>query len=180
MITSLRKIARQNPLMRRLVGYHLSSCGLFDFYFKRYRLAPEWEKRRDNVIASSDNDYIPRVERAGEITNGKQVMHNGLKIYLGSYYGPEYAKILLATKGVHEPQEERVFAEAIKTLPPNAVMIEMGAFWSFYSMWFKKEIKNAINYMIEPDEFNLGQGIRNFKLNGFKGSFTQAFVGKQS
>jgi hypothetical protein len=44
-------------------------------------------------------------------------------------------------------------------------MIELGAFWSFYSMWFNKEVENAINYMVEPDSFNLGQGKRNFKLN---------------
>jgi Methyltransferase FkbM domain len=56
----------------------------------------------------------------------------------------------------------------------------MGAFWSFYSMWFQKEIQQAVNYMIEPDSFNLGQGKRNFKLNKMKGTFIQAFVGKES
>ena len=57
-------------------------------------------------------------------------------------------------------------------------MIEMGAFWSFYSMWFHKEIKGAVNYMIEPDRFNIGQGKRNFALNHMKGKFIQAYVGK--
>ena len=38
-------------------------------------------------------------------------MHNGLKIHLGSYYGPEGATQLIINKGVHEPQEEYVFQE---------------------------------------------------------------------
>jgi hypothetical protein len=103
-------------------------------------------------------------------------MHNGLKIFLGSYYGPEVAIMLQKNKGVHEPQEERVFQEILKLMPPNALMIEMGSFWSFYSMWFQSKVENARNYMIEPDEFNLGQGKRNFKLNNFEGSFTQAYI----
>lgn len=59
-------------------------------------------------------------------------------------------------------------------------MIELGSFWSFYSMWFNKEVKNANNYMIEPDLFNMGCGKRNFKLNGMHGDFTNAFIGKES
>jgi hypothetical protein len=107
-------------------------------------------------------------------------MHNGIKIYLGSYYGPEFALIFLKSKGVHEPQEERVFGEVLKKIKPGSTMIELGAFWSFYSMWFNKEVENAINYMVEPDSFNLGQGKRNFKLNKLKGKFIQAFSGKLS
>ena len=47
-------------------------------------------------------------------------------------------------------------------------------------MWFQKELKDSINYMIEPDSFNMGQGKRNFELNNLKGSFIQAYIGKQS
>src|SRR5882724_12469348 len=180
MLSAIRIFIRRNLFFRKLIGYHIASSGLLDSFFRNYKISDHWENRIQNVLQSSDSDYIPKVENAGKINGGKQIMHNGLKINLGSYYGPEYSKMLLLSKGVHEPQEERVFMEVLKTLPANSIMIEMGAFWSFYSMWFQKEIKNAINYMIEPDEFNLGQGIRNFKLNGFKGSFTQAFVGKQS
>ena len=43
-----------------------------------------------------------------------------------------------------------------------------------------QEVKNAINYMVEPDSFNLGQGKRNFKLNKLTGKFIQAFSGKSS
>ncbi len=180
MFSSIRVFARRNLFIRKIIGYHLSSSGLFDSYFRNYKTSSQWDMRIQNVLKSPDNEYIPKVKDAGKIIRGKQIMHNGLKIYLGSYYGPEYSKMLLLSKGVHEPQEERVFMEVLKTLPENAVMIEMGAFWSFYSMWFQKEITNATNYMIEPDEFNIGQGIRNFKLNKFRGTFIKAFVEKNS
>jgi hypothetical protein len=108
------------------------------------------------------------------------VMHNGLKIHLGSYYGPEVAQQLYANKGVHEPQEEYVFQEVLKEIKPGSTMIELGAFWSFYSMWFNSVISNAHNFMVEPDDFNLGCGKRNFKLNKMFGDFTQAFVGSKN
>jgi methyltransferase FkbM-like protein len=180
LLSSIRNFGRKNLLLRKFIGYYLASSGLFDSFFRKYKVSPEWEKRISYVLSSADNDFIPRFTDAGKIENGKQLMHNGLRIYLGSYYGPEYSRMLLLSRGVHEPQEERVFMEVLKDIGENGVMIEMGAFWSFYSMWFKKEVRGAVNYMIEPDAFNLGQGKRNFRLNNMDGKFIQAFVGKTS
>jgi Methyltransferase FkbM domain len=180
MLNKIRQLLRSNVALRKFVGYNIASLGIFDGYFKNYALSDFWVRRVSDVMSSDDIKYIPTVENAGIIKGGQQTMHNGLKIYNGSYYGPEYAAMLQTTKGIHEPQEERVFQEVLKGLPQNAVMIEMGAFWSFYSMWFKQKLNEATNYMIEPDAFNLGQGKRNFKLNNFTGDFTQAFISKQS
>ena len=47
-------------------------------------------------------------------------------------------------------------------------------------MWFNKEVDQAVNFMIEPDEFNMGQGQRNFSLNGLNGKFINAFIGRES
>ena len=161
------------------MAYRLAPSGLFDNYFRNYHPSPYWQKRIDEVLACEDNLAIPRVKNAGEISNGKQYMHNGIRVNLGSYYGPEYAKMLLLSKGVHEPQEEKIFMEVLKRLQPGSLMMELGAFWSFYSMWFNKEIEGAVNIMIEPDSFNIGQGKRNFKLNGMKGEFIQSFIGRE-
>lgn len=177
MLHYLRKIIKKNKALRRVIGYYVASSGLVDSYFRCYKVSPDWQLRIENSLSSTDNAFIPRVRHAGSIKNGTQIMHNGLRIRLGSYYGPEYSQMLIKNKGVHEPQEERVFQEVLKTLPSEAVMIEMGAFWSFYSMWFNKSISHARNFMIEPDDFNLGQGKRNFRLNGLQGEFIQAFVG---
>lgn len=180
MIKALREFSKKNIFLRKLIGYHAASSGIFDFFFKSYKLSGLLLQRSTLVSQSPDNAFIPRVSEAGRIGHGKQIMHNGLKIYLGSYYGPEYAQLLLLNQGVHEPQEERVFMEVINSLPANSLMIEMGAFWSFYSMWFQKVVPGAVNYMIEPDSFNLGHGKRNFSLNNMKGHFVQAFVSSKS
>jgi len=112
--------------------------------------------------------------------NGTQLLHNGLRIHVGSYYGPEIAQLLSQNKGVHEPQEELVFGAILNSISSQAVMIELGAYWGFYSMWFASSIKESKNYLIEPDPFNLAQGKRNFKLNKLTGDFKQAFVGIKS
>lgn len=179
LIKKIRLLGQQNPFLRKLIAYKLAPSGLFDWWFQNYELCETWEKRCRDVMACPDNEAIKRVKHAGKIKNGKQFLHNGIKIYLGSYYGPEYSQVLLRNKGVHEPQEERVFAEVLKLMPSDAIMIELGAFWGFYSMWFNMEVKDARSYLIEPDEFNLGQGKRNFKLNRMQGDFTRAFVGKE-
>ncbi len=180
MISKVRIWARKNALVRRFFAYYLAPSGLFDWWFRKYRVNQHWHNRINDVVSCPDNQYIERCEKAGQIIRGKQVLHNGIKIHVGSYYGPEYTQMLRQNKGVHEPQEEKVFAEVLRQMPAGAVMVELGAFWAFYSMWFNKEIKAARNYLVEPDDFNGGQGKRNFRLNGMKGEFIKAFVGARS
>jgi hypothetical protein len=56
----------------------------------------------------------------------------------------------------------------------------MGAFWSFYSIWFNKMVSGARNYMLEPDDFNLESGRLNFRLNGMLGEFRHCGIGERS
>jgi len=177
---SLREIVRKSSTIRKFFGYYLASSGLFDSYFKNYKLDENWQERLKNTLACKDSSYISKVPNAGKIKGGKQTMHNGLLINLGSYYGPEYSVVLQESGGIHEPQEERVFNEIIKIMPTGATMLEMGAFWSFYSMWFNSKVDKPVNIMVEPDSFNLGQGKRNFKLNDMNGTFIKANIGKKS
>lgn len=179
MLQSIRKFVRSNLFLRQLVGYHLAGSGMFDRRILSMPISEYWQTRLKEARECPDNAYIPRIDGAGQVKSGKQTMHNGLKIYLGSYYGPEISQMLVDNKGVHEPQEERVFQEVLKSIPAGATMIEMGAFWGFYSMWFHQQIANAKNFLIEPDSFNLGCGKRNFKLNKMQGDFTQAFISKE-
>jgi hypothetical protein len=116
MFKEIRAFVKKNRFLRRLVGYHLASSGLFDAVFRNYRLSEHWQQRIKDVVSCPDNNDIPRCRQAGQIQNGTQYLHNGLKIYLGSYYGPEYARMLIQSRGVHEPQEEKVFAEKKKYL----------------------------------------------------------------
>lgn len=83
-------------------------------------------------------------------------------------------------QGHHEPQEEKAFYRVLKHLPSNALMIELGSYWGFYSMWFQKEIANAQNFLIEPDPKNIEVGKRNFDLNGMHGNFIHAMAAAES
>lgn len=141
-----------------------------------------WQERIDDVLSCPDLNKIDKVPQAGSVINNCQIMHNGVMIFLGSYYGYGNAfagmhQMLKYSKGVHEPQEEYVFQEILKRINPGSSMLELGSYWSFYSMWFNKTIKDAVNYMIEPDARCLYSGKKNFKLNKLKGNFFQYYLG---
>ena len=129
-----------------------------------------------DIISDPNNLFIKRVENAGELKDGIITLHNGIKVYNNCYYD-DFTNILILNKGVHEPSEERSFHKVLKNTKENSVMIELGSYWSFYSIWFLKENPKGKSYCIECDEQCLQQGINNFKLNGLSGNFTKAFVG---
>jgi hypothetical protein len=68
----------------------------------------------------------------------------------------------------------------LKRLPADAVMLELGAYWGFYSLWFKQAVPGGRAFLVEPLLSNLNYGRKNFELNGFQGHFTRAFVGRTS
>ncbi|HJP64191.1 MAG TPA: hypothetical protein VJ844_12165 [Mucilaginibacter sp.] len=85
--------------------------------------------------------------------------------------------MLVKNKGVHEPQEERVFQEVLKDLRANSTMVELGSYWAFYSMWFLSKIEGGKTYLYEPSAENLAVGKINYQENNFKGDFNHAFIG---
>ncbi|WP_158633564.1 FkbM family methyltransferase [Tautonia sociabilis] len=136
-----------------------------------------WRARIDDVISCPDNAAIPRVPGSGTLDHGVLTMHNGLKVYGRSYYGPGNMGLVMANRGVHEPQEERVFAEVLRHVEPAGAMLELGAYWGFYSLWFHKEVPQARCFLVEPDPTYLACGRANFRLNGARADFTNALVG---
>jgi hypothetical protein len=136
-----------------------------------------WDERIADVLACPDNGRLPRVPDAGTIDDGFQVMHNGLEVVVNGYYGNGLTRMLTANRGCHEPQEEVVFDKIMQSLPAGAVMLEVGAYWGFYSMWFCKAIPEAKVYLVEPDRENLEVGQCNFRRNRCLGDFTRAYVG---
>ena len=104
----------------------------FKFLFPKYKLSETWRLRMEKVMHSSDNKKIVHVPGAGKINNDHQVMHNGLKITLGSYYDYGMTVLIRENKGVHEPEEEYAFQEILKSIPAGGCMLELGSFWAFY------------------------------------------------
>jgi len=145
------------------------------------RIAHEWRHRIRTVLECPDNKDIPCIPGAGCRDGNEVIMHNGLRIAYGTYgtYDAEYVmQMLTANRGIHEPQEEKIFQQVLPLMPPGAVMLELGAFWGFYSLWFSREVSHARCFLVEPVLANLNAGRLNFLLNNLQGTFVNAMVGK--
>ena len=177
---SFRKLIERSALLREFKYRFMGP-----FHAMRYRkLSPEDQAKSleaiQAVLDCPDQKLIPRVAGAGKVKGGRQIMHNGVQVLAGSYYGHWIRTMLEQTGGVHEPQEERVFSEVMKFMPPKATMIELGAYWGFYSIWFHKLVAQPTCYLVEPMLSHMNYGKKNFQINSAKGHFTQAFVGGKS
>lgn len=158
----------------------LNIVNYFDWRFHRafpkYRLSPYWQQRIATVKASADNQRFSHVPEAGMIFKNYQLLHNGLKITLGSYYDYGNTHLLIENKGIHEPQEEFAFAEILPLIPKGGTMMELGSYWAFYSMWFASRVNGARCFMIEPDPHKMNFGKLNFKLNDLTGTFDLGYI----
>jgi FkbM family methyltransferase len=142
-------------------------------------------ERIEMTVACHDSDLIPKVEGAGEIfldPSGTlcQRMHNGLRVVAGGYHGEWMSEIIRRLKGHHEPQEEILFHTILPLIAAagsKPVMLELGSFWGYYSLWFRSLHPGGRNLLVEPDANNVQVGKRNFRLNEFDGEFIEAAVG---
>jgi len=156
---------------------HQNYCNNFIDYTINNKKGNSFEERFIDIISDPNNIFINRCEDAGKVIDNYIILHNGIKVIKNGYYG-NFSDILILNKGCHEPAEERMFDLILKDISDNGVMIELGSYWAFYSIWFNKVIKNAKNYCIEPEVDNLNLGKTNCILNNVDADFTQGFIGK--
>ena len=135
-----------------------------------------WRLRINDVLSCQDNAFIPRVSNAGVVEKYYITMHNGVKVCANGYYGSGILNMLIENRGVHEPQEERAFGNIIPLLPEYPVMLELGAYWGFYSLSLLQARPKANCFLVEPDIVNMASGKLNFRLNHRKGHFTLSEV----
>ena len=137
--------------------------------------------RIDVTSQCRDSDVLPRVANAGNIESFRdrtvQVMHNGLRVVAGGYYGDWMIEAIRRLRGCHEPQEELAFWEAMKRLPESPTMIELGSFWAYYTGWFLKDHPDGRAFCVEPDPNNLAVGQANLALNDLHATFIHAAAG---
>jgi hypothetical protein len=170
---SILKSALKKALPRSAID---SARHVFAFWNRRND-ARYWRRRIDDVIACPDNEHIDRVPEAGKLIDDQVVMHNGIRVVGLGYYGAGILNMLVENRGVHEPQEERAFGEVLPYVEAGSTMLELGAYWAYYSLWFARTVKDAKCYLVEPVSENLHSGEKNFAINNVRGAFTQAFVG---
>lgn len=134
------------------------------------------------IVSDPNNQRIPRVPWAGTVGKDLRfadpfvVMHNGLRVLMGSYYGA-FSQILVINRGVHEPQEEFIFSRVLEQIVPGEAMVELGAYWGFYSAWYRSRHPRSPVFLVEPEPLNLEAGRRNFELNDLEGEFVPNFIG---
>lgn len=147
-------------------------------HFAAEAVRRHWAARIDLVVRCSDNKYINRVPEAGEVRGGYQRMHNGQEVIAGGYCGFDVLRMLKFNRGVHEPQEERVFQDLLPFIPQGATMVELGCYWAFYSMWFLQKVKGARSILVEPIPYGIAVGKHNLKRNGLSADFIAAHIGR--
>lgn len=136
------------------------------------------------TISCADCAGISKVPDAGRIVETPsglaQIMHNGIKVKAGGYHGDWMAHVIRALKGHHEPQEELAFHHLLNFVRHNSLFVELGAFWSYYSLWYLNEIPGSTALCVEPDPDNLAVGRHNSALNGMEARmhFHNACVGQ--
>lgn len=134
------------------------------------------------TMSCRDTDRLPKVPDAGSIVDrdgqSVQVMHNGLQVVAGGYFGDWMAQIIRGLRGHHEPQEEVLFDEVVRLARHNTTFVELGCFWSYYSCWYLTQVPGSRAVCIEPDATNIDVGMRNAALNGVadRASFHRAWV----
>jgi hypothetical protein len=136
-----------------------------------------YQSRFNLILSDPLNAMIPRVAGAGDCIDGIITMHNGLKVYDQSYY-QSFSDILKLNGGVHEPSEEYVFGKIIERYRGKSpVMVELGSYWAFYSMWMKLIAPEAQTICIDVDPECLQIGMKHYNLNGFGGVFQNHRIG---
>lgn len=152
-------------------------------YEEHKAAARDYLGRWREIVSDPNNARISRVDGAG--ITGKDprfadpfvIMHNGIRILLGEQgYYKNFADILIINRGVHEPQEEYAFGKVLELVDGSLPMIELGAYWGFYSLWFKQKFPQTSTYLVEPELERLDVGKANFCLNGQKGEFIQGKI----
>ncbi len=81
-------------------------------------------------------------------------------------------EVIRRLRGHHEPREETAFHAAVERLraerPAAPVMVELGSFWAYYSLWFHRALPGARLVLVEPDLAHLVVGRRNAESDGIE------------
>jgi FkbM family methyltransferase len=136
---------------------------------------PEEAQRISMTVSCKDSESMLKVPGAGEVFHQEdisyQLMHNGLKVIQGGYYGTWMCELIRQLHGHHEPQEEKVFDEISKRASDDGLMIEIGCYWAYYSLWFVKDHPSRMAIGLEPDANHLVIAKKNAQLNNLDHQF---------
>ncbi len=135
------------------------------------------------TVSCRDSDPIPKVPGAGGVIEVDgvtvQLMHDGTRVRAGGYCGDWMADIIRGLRGHHEPQEELLFHAVLQHVRPGATILELGAWWAYYSLWFLRAVEGAHAVCVEPDDDHLRLTEENMRLNGRVATIIKGRVGER-
>ena len=139
------------------------------------------ETRIALTLSCRDSDAIPKVAAAGAVLERHdgpvQVMHEGTLVHADGYCGAWMTEIIRRLRGHHEPQEELIFHHLLPYARPGSLIVELGAWWAYYTAWYLGAVPGAAAVCVEPDPANLELGRANLALNGRTAEFVHAALG---
>lgn len=96
--------------------------------------------------------------------NEKYIYYKGIKLLDGINTRP-HSNLPIE---VHE-DEYQIFYKTLERInsKENPVMVEIGSWWGFWSLTFRKKFPQGKNYLIELGKRHISVGLRNFQLNNF-------------
>ena len=168
-----------------LWGYASTSIGLIirkstqaDMYG---HLSAAESRRVRMTMQCRDTDPIPKVPDAGALVeqDGErvQIMHEGTRVIADGYCGSWMTDVIRGLHGHHEPQEELLFYHILRHAREGSLIVELGAWWAYYTNWYLGAVPGSTALCVEPDAANLEVARRNLALNGRTAALIQAFVG---
>lgn len=156
--------------------------------FRRMRAAvgrplPDTNRRRiEMTCACRDAEPVPKVAGAGQVFRHRgrlvQRMHQGVLVPAGGYYGEWMTEIIRRLRGHHEPQEELLFHHLLPHCRPGTRIVEVGAFWAYYSSWFVAAVPGGRAVCLEPDATNAACGRDTLELNGHAAVWVEGLAGE--
>jgi FkbM family methyltransferase len=139
------------------------------------------QARIDLTLSCRDSDTIPKVADAGVVVErdgaALQVMHDGTLVHADGYCGAWTTEIIRRLRGHHEPQEELIFHHLLPHVRSGSLIVELGAWWAYYTNWYLGAVPGAEAVCVEPDPANLELGRANLALNGRAAEFINAALG---
>jgi len=141
----------------------------------------ELQMRIALTLSCRDSDAIPKVAAAGAILErddgAVQVMHDGTLVRADGYCGGWMTEIIRRLRGHHEPQEELIFHHLLPHARPGSLIVELGAWWAYYTAWYLGAVPGAEAVCVEPDPAKLELGRANLAINGRTAEFINAALG---
>lgn len=85
--------------------------------------------------------------------------------------------IIRGLHGHHELQEEAAFHSLMPHARPSSTILELGAWWAYYPLWFLGAVTSSEAICVEPLEDHLHLAKENLRLNGRSATIIPGCVG---